>query len=411
MMIRLIACLALLCAAPLRAADKPNIVLILADDLGYGDLGCYGNTRIRTPHLDRLAKEGIRFTDFYAAGLQCTPSRAGLLTGRYPVRFGLTFALMEDAGQGLPATEVTLPSILRDAGYATALVGKWHLGSASEFHPTRRGFDLFEGLLCGNDLDPTRYWRQGQVHADIPPNQFTARFTRAAIDFITASRRASRPFFLMLATTAVHAPIAPGAPFKGRSKSGPYADTVEEFDDAVGHLLKTLDDLKLDQHTLVLFTSDNGPPVGEGTDGASTGGLRGGKFSPHEGGIRVPAIARWKGTLKPREEKTPALHLDWLPTLAGIAAARLPADRTLDGVDLAPLLLQAKPLPDRPLYFYFPEKLQAVRLGDWKLMRRPADQALQLFNLKQDPTESTDQSARHPDTLHRLRDLMTQAPR
>lgn len=410
-MFRLIACLVLLCAAPLRAADKPNIILILADDLGYGDLGCYGNTRIRTPHLDRLAREGIRFTDFYAAGLQCTPSRAGLLTGRYPVRFGLTFALMEDSGQGLPATEVTLPSILREAGYATALIGKWHLGDAKEFRPTRRGFDLFEGLLCGNDIDPKRYWRAGQVHDDVPPDQFTARFTRASIDFITASPGAKRPFFLMLATTAVHAPIAPGPAFKGRSKAGLYADTVKELDDAVGQILKTLDDLKIDQNTLVLFTSDNGPPVGEGTDGASTGGLRGGKFSPHEGGIRVPAIARWKGTLKPRVESTPAIHLDWLPTLAGIAAAKLPADRPPDGLDLSPLLLHAKPLPDRPLYFYFPDKLQAVRLGDWKLMRRPDDPAIQLFNLKDDPTESTDQSARHPDTLHRLRDLMTRHPR
>lgn len=393
------------------AAGQPNVLLIIADDLGCGDLGFYGNKTLKTPHLDRLAAEGIRFTDFYAAGLQCTPSRAGLLTGRYPVRFGLTFTLMKDAGGGLPANEITLAQVMRDAGYATALIGKWHLGDGLPFRPSQRGFDLFEGLLCGNDLDADRYFRGGESHDNVPAAQFTAGFTRAAIDFIGSAREAKRPFFLMLAPTAVHAPHTPGEGFAGRSRTGPYGDCVEELDDAVGQLLKVLSDHQLDENTIVFFTSDNGPPMKEGIDAPSTGGLRGGKFTVYEGGIRVPMVARWKGTWKPRVERTPAILLDLFPTLANLCGARLPARRKLDGADLSALLRDTKPIAERPLYFFFPEKLRAVRQGRWKLML-PGEELKrwQLFDLEKDRGEATNLANEQPTVVEELRRSIELAP-
>jgi uncharacterized sulfatase len=379
----------------------PNILLILCDDLGYGDLACYGNPKIQTPHLDRLAARGVRFTSFYAAGAQCTPSRAGLLTGRYPARFGLTYTLMTNAGAGIPAAEILLSEILQTAGYTTMLAGKWHLGDRPAYHPRRHGFDHFLGLLRGHDTDPRDPWRDDQiVDRQADPATLTQRFTDAATAFITDRGRDRRPFFLLLAHTAPHTPLHPPAPFKGRSATGPYGDVVEEIDHSVGQLVDALRRANLDDNTLILFTSDNGPAAG-----GSAGPLRGGKFSTFEGGIRVPAIAAWPARLKPRVEPQPAILLDLFPTITTLAGAKPPADRPIDGRDLSKVLLDSANRDGDEFFFYFRDQLQACRIGRWKL--KLEDNRPMLFDLDTDPGETKDLSALHPDAVKQLQSRMS----
>jgi arylsulfatase A len=407
-------CLLAMCLSipPCRAAEneqaKPNLILILCDDLGYGDLGCYGNKVIRTPNLDRLAGQGVRFTDFYCAGAQCTPSRAGMLTGRYPVRFGLTFSLMADAGYGIPDSEVLLPAVLRKAGYATMLAGKWHLGDQPKFHPLRHGFEHFAGLLRGHDTEPREFWRDDRiVERSAAVETLTARYTDAAVEFIAARAKERRPFFLMLAHTAPHVPLAAGAKFAGKSAAGAYGDCVEEIDDSVGQVVAAVRAGGIEENTLIFFSSDNGAAVDQGKNGGSTGPLRAGKYSTFEGGVRVPAIFWGPGRIKPKVETRPAILLDVFPTFLSMAEAKMPAGVVIDGKDLSGVLAGNGRREGEEFFFYFKDELQACRSGDWKLkLEEKPGEAAMLFDLSHDPSEAHDLAREHPEVVERLRRRM-----
>jgi arylsulfatase A-like enzyme len=382
-----------------EAAVRPNVVLILADDLGYGDLGVQGSRAIDTPHIDRIAAEGVRLTDFYAAASTCSPSRAGLLTGRYPARSGIstplqavgdTFArrlthraaiIMAKLGvvdmiggqnlvQGLPPAEITLPEALKLAGYRTAAFGKWHLGDFTElpeYHPFEHGFDHFVGFNMSNDDFPVAFWRGGEeVVEDIGAEQshYTRLFTEEAVRFIEAAR--DGPFFVYMAHKDPHLPFFPSEPFAGQSDGGPYGDAVEEFDWSTGEILAALERLGIADQTLVIVTSDNGPWF-EG----SAGDLRGRKGQSFDGGFRVPLVARWPGRIPAGTVAgTPAMGIDLFPTLLGLAGLGLPSDRVIDGTDIWPLLAgDAEQLSERPLYFFHEFDVEGMRVGDWKYFR------------------------------------------
>jgi arylsulfatase A len=390
------------------AEGRPNLIVILCDDLGYGDLACYGNARIKTPNIDRLAREGIRFTDFYAAGTQCTPSRSGMLTGRYPVRFGLTFSLMTDSGAGIPETEILLPEMLRKGGYATMLAGKWHLGDQAKFHPLKHGFERFSGLLRGHDTDPREYWEDDRiVDKEAELTTLTHRYVSAGVKFIAEQSKKKQPFFLMLAHTSPHTPLAPGAAFKGRSAGGAYGDCVEEIDDSVGQILGALKANGIEDDTLVFFGSDNGPFVKEDGQGGSTGTLRAGKFSTYEGGIRVPGIFWCPSRIKPRVEHRPAILLDLFPTFLSMAGIRPAEGRAIDGMDLSPVLFENKPRGGEDFYFYLQDKLQAYRSGDWKLkFSDDARPRVELYDLSKDASEAHDVASGNEEIVMRMRRQM-----
>jgi uncharacterized sulfatase len=384
-----------------RPAQLPNMVIILADDLGYGDLGAYGNQLIRTPNIDALARAGARFTDFYASESTCTASRAGLLTGRYPLRSGMNLPLLPahqslrerlnsllgnwsaDLGMvdlpqpngsfpsmGLPASEITIAEALKLAGYATGMVGKWHLGDFSadpRHHPNRHGFDFFAGFPHANDEFPLAYWKNDR---ELDPNiglrqgGVTATLTREAIEFIEAHR--AEPFFLYVAHKNVHKPLIPSPAFAGKSQAGPYGDSVEELDWSVGEVVRTLAARGLLERTLVFFTSDNGPwYLG------SPGGLRGRKGQPLEGGQRVPAIAQWSGRIPGGSIiDTPVMNIDLFPTALHLAGLQPPEDRIIDGSDLCPLLVGDTHESSRdPLFFFNANVIDGIRSGRWKYYR------------------------------------------
>lgn len=384
--VRLVALLVF--SALAATAEQPNFVVIFADDLGYGDLGVYGSTTIRTPNLDRMAAEGMRFTDFYTTAPFCSPSRASLLTGRYPVRAGVPYVLFPTELTGLPPAEITIAEILSDDGYATAAIGKWHLGWPESFRAHRHGFDFFYGLPYSNDMlkwEPDTVLRPQHAFWDLPllnndeiveapvnQHTLTQRYTAKAVQFIEENR--DRPFFLYFPHTFPHNPQYASENFEGRSPHGLYADTVEELDWSVGEVLRTLRELGLDEKTLVVFSSDNGPTRGgrrwgRRNAGGSTGGLRGNKGTTFEGGMREPGIFRWLGTIaEGGVTNQQASILDLLPTLAALAGTEVPDDRVIDGRSIADLLLgKTDSLPEEPFYFYFGMQLQAIRLGQWKL--------------------------------------------
>jgi arylsulfatase A-like enzyme len=415
-------------------ARPPNVVLIVADDLGWGDLASFGHPTIRTPHLDRMAREGQRWTSFYAAAPYCTPSRAGLLTGRLPVRSGMASevrtVLYPDSTGGLPASEVTIAEMLKGRGYATAIVGKWHLGHRPEYLPQRHGFDSYFGIPYSNDMDATAdspgtridkpkseyfnvpVYRDGAV-VERPAQQstITRRYVEESIRFIEANRE--RPFFLYLAHTMPHVPLFADAPFAGRSPRGPYGDVVEEIDGGVGRVLETLAGLGLDRQTLVVFSSDNGPWRGQHGLGGSAGLLRDGKGTTFEGGVRVPALFWWPGSIAPAVVREMGSLLDLMPTLATLARAPLPAGRVLDGYDLSPVLRGTGRSQRNRYLYYRSATLQAVRSGPFKLhfFTRPDgnDERPQrvdppwLFDLDQDPGEQYDIAAKRPDVVAELR--------
>lgn len=449
---------------------SPNIVVILADDLGYGDLGAYGNTLLRTPNLDALAKGGARFTDFYASDSSCSASRTGLLTGRYALRAGINFPILAanaslverllrpigrlsaglgmtdmvevlpPAVDGLPASEITLPEALRIAGYATGMVGKWHLGDFSalpQYNPRQHGFDSFAGFPHSNDLFPYPYWKN---EAEVDPNvgllqeNVTTMLTREAIAFIDAHREG--PFFLYFAHKNVHTPLFPPPELAGRSPAGPYGDSVEELDASVGELMRALAERGLLENTLVFFTSDNGP-----WHFGSPGALRGRKGQAMEGGQRVPAIAHWPGHVPAGGVvSAPAMNIDLFPTLLALAGLGLPADRTIDGRDIGALLFgRATASPHEALFFFNANVIDGVRSGRWKYYRHlhsytwpvPLDKVSTLagrfahantytdsrngvtvgrsthdpllFDVGADTNESYDVLPRHPDEAARLR--------
>lgn len=370
--------------APLRAQAAPNVVFVLADDLGWGDLGVQGARGFQTPNLDRLAREGVRLTDFYAAQPVCSASRAAFLTGCYPNRIGLTGALGPADRHGLAAEETTLAELFRAHGYATALLGKWHLGHAPEFLPTRHGFERFYGVPYSHDMSPT-HPETPLAWGDLPtldgekvvelngdPARWTSELTARAVEFIEECARGGRPFFLYLAHPLPHVPLGVTEPFRGSSAAGPYGDVIEELDASVGEILRVLERLALDERTLVVFSSDNGPWLSYGDHAGSSGPLREGKGTTFEGGVRVPFLARWPGVIPAGSVcGEPAMAIDLLPTCARLlgAPAQDPS-RPIDGRDIWPLLSgqAGARSPHEVLYFYHGRNdLEAVRAGRWKL--------------------------------------------
>lgn len=405
--------------------EKPNVVLIVADDLGYGDLGVFGSPTIRTPRLDRLAAEGIKLTSFYAAAPACTPSRAALLTGRYPIRSGMNQVLSPDAERGLPVAETTLAELIKAAGYHTSMVGKWHLGDRPGFLPTEHGFDDYVGLLYSNDMvppwvqttKPLRLYRgTAEQPGDVDSSTLTTRYTEEAIRVIREQRR--QPFFLYLAYSMPHVPIGSSAAFEGKSAGGRYGDVIEELDWNIGRILDTLRELRLDDRTLVIFTSDNGPWTNMPsrmlvndrvrlTDAGSAGPFRGSKGTTWEGGVRVPFIARWKGRIEPGLVSADiASALDILPTVARLTGAALPTDLQLDGLDIGPVLDGDGPSPRQDLFYFNEGRLEALRDGQWKLKvewkKGFSTPVPELYDLKDDPSERYNVASANPAVAERM---------
>ncbi|MEZ6190425.1 MAG: sulfatase [Phycisphaerales bacterium] len=399
----------MLIAAQTSAAyppDAPNILLIFLDDAGYGDLGCYGNPTIRTPNLDALAAAGAKFTQFYSASPACTASRYSLLTGRYPVRSGFRWVLHPESERGLHTDEVTLATVLREAGYRNAIFGKWHLGSKREFFPLQRGFDEYFGIPYSNDMLPPRWpdlpLIDGNEVVEINPDQqrLTGVFTDRAMRFMSESVADEQRFFCYLAYTMPHVPLHPGDAFAGRSRRGAYGDVIEEIDANVGKLVAHLKALGIAEDTLVLFTSDNGPWIIKNERGGSAGPFRDGKGSTWEGGVREPAIACWPGVISAGTVIADVCStLDVLPTVLEMLGRPRLTDRTLDGVSMLPLLCgRPRETPRPPLFYYggADHELSAVRRGPWKLHIATYSQTGQdyfdappplLFHLEHDPGE------------------------
>lgn len=397
----------------------PNIILINCDDLGYGDLACYGSTKHRTPAIDQLAREGMRFTHFSMAASVCTPSRAAMLTGCYPPRVGLAWfdwdapVLLPGASTGLSTEEETIPKLLKKQGYSTKLVGKWHLGDQPEFFPTRHGFDEYYGLPYSNDMGVQPYpgWRgakypplpvmQGDQVIEQQPDQaqLTARYVEECKDFIR--RKAEQPFFLYFSHMYVHVPLYVPEDFLARSQNGRYGAAVECIDWATAELMNELKRLGLDENTLVIFTSDNG---GHGDGIASNGHLRGAKHSPWEGGFRVPCIIRWPGKI-PAGVTCPDLanSMDLLPTLAKIAGAEPQTERPIDGHDISGVLFENSSSSREEFAYYFYNRLVALRSGDWKLhVWRDGQPVCELYHLREDEGEARNVAEAHPDVVKTL---------
>jgi arylsulfatase len=397
----------------------PNILFILADDLGYGDLGCYGS-RLRTPNLNRLAGEGALFRQFCSASAVCSPARAALLTGRYGVRVGVPHVLGPGDSYGLSDAETTIPKMLKTAGYRSACIGKWHIGSAARFLPTQHGFDEFYGLLHSNDQGTSIMQDTRIVEEQAPFDSLTQKFTDRAVDFIRRSK--DGPFFLYLSHTAPHVPLVPSAAFRRKSRTGVYGDVVEELDWGIGQVLNELSANGLDENTLVIFTSDNGPWFQ-----GSTGRLRGRKGDTFEGGLRVPFLARYKARIPQGSVVNGfATMLDVFPTLASLAGAPLPR-APLDGVDIWPMLSGEAESVTRPPFLYFDSwNLQCARVGNWKLhLSRNNTPAYspepkvgrwnlrlvfpELYDVNSDPEESTDMSEDNPEIVASIRAQVMQA--
>jgi arylsulfatase len=404
------------------AAAPPNIVLIMADDMGYGDPGCYGS-RIPTPNLDRMAQEGVRFRQFYSGNPVCSPSRAAVLTGRYGVRSGVPTVFWPTDTGGMATTEVTIAQMLKPAGYNTMCVGKWHLGLPSQYLPTARGFDGYYGIPYSNDMTPSILMQNTAIiESPVDLTTLTRRYTEQAVDFIGRSR--NTPFFLYMPHTFPHLPLAASPSFLGKSGMGLYGDVIQELDWSVGQVLGALQNNGVDGNTLVMFTSDHGPWFQ-----GNPGGLRGRKGDTFDGGMRVPFIARFPGRIpagndgrgpaagkEPRGVDVMASALDLLPTIAGFAQTPLPGN-PLDGVDIGSVLTGQATGVSRPLFLYFSNyDLQCARQGPWKLhMARgnvPAYTATpavgffnlrllnpELYNLDLDPSEATDVAAQNPSIV------------
>ena len=416
-------------AAPAMLAAKkserkrpPNFVLIFTDDQGYQDVGCFGSPKIKTPNLDKMAAEGMKFTDFYSAAPVCTPSRAALLTGCYAQRVSLPSVLFPNAKIGLNPKEATIASVLKGRGYATLCVGKWHLGHLEKFLPTSHGFDRYFGIPYSNDMHHNGgvpLLRDTKIiERPVKQNDLTERYTAEVIQFITANK--DKPFFVYLPHTFPHVPLYATEKFAGKSARGLYGDVIECIDWSTGEILKTLKTLGLDEDTLVVFTSDNGPWLSKGKNGGCALPLRGGKFTTFEGGMREPCIMRWPGRIPAGKVCGEiASTIDMLPTLAGLAGAKVPADRVIDGKDIYPLMAgePGAKTPHEAFYYYRGMRLAAVRSGKWKLHlgktqrpKRKKDQPPpkavraggQLYDLQGDISEKSNVAAENPDVVKRL---------
>ncbi len=411
----------------------PNFIIIFCDDLGYGDLGCFGSNKHRTPDIDRMAAEGIRFTSFYVTSGVCTPSRSSLMTGCYPRRINMhqnddgLCVLFPVNKKGLNPEEITIAEILKERGYATACIGKWHLGDQPQFLPTRQGFDYYFGIPYSNDMGgkpggkrPPLPLLRNETVIEAPANQntLTKRYTEEVLKFITSNK--DKPFFVYLPHTMPHNPVHSSDNFRGKSANKGYGDCVEEIDWSTGRILETLKKLGIDERTLVVFTSDNGA---SNRFGGGNGPLRGHKGSTWEGGMREPCVMRWPGKIsagKTCDELSSTMDL--LPTFARLAGTKPPRDRIIDGKDIRPLIAGKKGAksPHKAFYYYQIDQLQAVRSGRWKLhlpmkMKKRnwgkgiPDTPLQLYDLKADIGETTNVAAEHPDMVKRLLTLAERA--
>lgn len=427
---------------------KPNVIVIFTDDQGYGDLSSYGAPNIRTPHLDKMASEGQKWTNFYSAASVCTPSRAGLLTGRYPVRSGMasdvTRVLFPDSKGGLPDQEITIAEQVKKAGYQTAMVGKWHLGHHEQYLPTNHGFDTYFGIPYSNDMDQTAENPQRGNYIDgyfefadeyIPveyynvplmrnteiierpadQNTITRRYTQESISFIEEHH--DQPFFLLLAHSLPHIPLFASDEFTGHSDAGLYGDVIEEIDHGVGQIVNKLGELEIAEQTLVIFTSDNGPWLVFRNHGGSAGLLRAGKGMTWEGGMRVPAIFWWPGTINPEIVTDIGSTLDIFTTVSHLTGVDIPDDRIVDGVNLTPVLLGEDDSPRTDMLFYRGATLYAARKGNFKAHYitegaygefggRVEYGTPLLFNLSEDPAEKYDVADDYPEVLAEIDEMV-----
>ncbi len=417
----------------------PNVVVIFMDDMGFGDLSSFGHPTIETPNLDRLAREGQKWTNFYTACSVCSPSRGALLTGRYPIRIGLgptqprNRVLFPDSEGGLPAKEITIAEMLKEKGYATGMVGKWHLGHLPQYLPTTQGFDSYYGIPYSNDMDAVEWslkaffaepninnWNvplmRNEEIIERPTNQhtITKRYTEEAISFIQKNKE--NPFFLYFPHSMVHTPLFASEKFLNTSPRGFYGDVMREVDWSIGQVIKTLEDLKLDKNTLVVFTSDNGPWLLMQEHGGSAGLLREGKGTTWEGGMRVPGIFYMPETVQPGTITDLGSTLDLLPTIAGLTGAKVPDDRPMDGFDLMPVLTKKAPSARDHFIYYRLQDIYAVRKGDYKAhfitetcytldnQRTVLENPL-LYNVNHDPSEKYDKATAQPAILQELVEL------
>ena len=457
---RLFFCLFLaVCSLSAAESRPPNIVIFLVDDMGYSDAGCFGDTKIRTPNIDRMAGEGMKFTNFYVAQAVCSASRAALMTGCYANRVGMQGALNHTSKEGIHPDELLMSEMCKSKGYATGAYGKWHLGTDPEFNPLKNGFDEFLGIPYSNDnskfhpsladiMPPLPFYDGLKIiETDPDQSQFTRRFTERATGFIEKNKE--RPFFLYIPHVMPHVPIFASDAFCGKSATGLYGDVIEEIDWSVGQILDTIKRCGIDDNTLVIFFSDNGPFLSYGDHAGTAKPLREGKLTTFDGGVRVPCIARWPGRVPAGTVcDEPVMEIDLLPTFAKLTGAAMP-EKKIDGKDILELL-EGKPgakSPHEALFFYGGSELQAVRSGDWKLhfahsyitvdgppgrggkpsrfgeMKpksitlsgiegiasrhgyRVEKTPLALFNLKEDIGESRDVSKEHPEIVARLSKL------
>jgi len=408
-----------------RASKKPNFVIIFCDDMGYGDLGCYGHPTIRTPNLDQMAAEGQKWTNFYVGASVCTPSRAALLTGRLPIRSGMCSdkrrVLFPDSASGLPQREVTIAEGLKTRGYATACIGKWHLGHLPQYLPTNNGFDSYFGIPYSNDMDrvsgkgrqaflepKVEYWNvplmrdEEIIERPADQNTITKRYAEESVKFIKKSR--NKPFLLYLANSLPHVPLFVSANFRNKSLRGLYGDVIEEIDWGVGQILRALRQEGLAENTFVIFTSDNGPWLTYNEHGGSAGLLREGKGCTFEGGMREPCIMWWPGTIKPGLVNDMGATMDLYTTILTLAGAKVPDDRALFGTG---------PSPRKTMFYYRGAKLYAARKGLYKIhfLTKSAygggaetmhDPPL-LYHLGHDPSEKYDISKEHPEVIEDIR--------
>ena len=416
-------------------SKTPNFIVIFTDDQGYEDIGCFGSPKIKTPHLDKLAAEGRKFTSFYSANSVCSPSRAALMTGCYPTRVSVPGVLFPRHKEGLNPDEITIAEVLKTKGYATSCIGKWHIGHKPKFLPTRQGFDSYYGIPYSNDMtiDP-----EAKLAADInlregftldriknekpkknlvplmrneevieyPCDQttLTKRYTEEAVKFI--EKNEDKPFFLYLPHTMPHIPLFASKKFKGKSDRGLYGDTIEEIDWSVGEIMKALRKNNLDENTLVIYTSDNGPWKLKEGRGGSAHPLRGYKFQTYEGGMRVPCIMSWKGKIPSGTVcDEMSATIDLLPTFANLVGAKIPDDRIIDGKNIWPIISGKKGArsPHDIYYYYKGNRLESARQGKWKVRRSgKKSQTVELYDLENDITESKNLSQKNPELIETI---------